>query len=175
MMRRLLKLIRGERGVTALEFALLAPAFCTFIVAIGNFGILFFAHSGLSAAVSEGARLATIDPRPSADQVAARINERKYGLNSADVVGPTVTFVEPTGGRPHFDIEMHYDVKLKLVFFDWPPYRISERRTVYVYSNLSRPTPTTSPTGTPTTTPTTTPSTTPTEEPCWHKNDKKCD
>jgi Flp pilus assembly protein TadG len=136
MMRRLLKMWRSERGASLVEFALIAPAFCTFIVAIGNLGILFFAHSGLTSAVAEGARYASIYPRPTNAQIIARINDRRYGMTTADITGPTVTACT-SNGRSCLDIQMSYVVRMNFVFFrafDWTTFTITERRRVFVYS-----------------------------------------
>jgi Flp pilus assembly protein TadG len=135
MRKGLLKLCRSERASTLLEFALLAPVFCTFVIAIGNFGILFFAKSGLSAAVAEGARYASIHPRPTNAQIIARINERRYGMNSAGITGPTIT-EGVSGGRAYVDIQMSYKATLNFVFFNWSTQDMVETRRVFTYTNL---------------------------------------
>lgn len=141
MMRRLLNLKRDVRGGGAVEFALIAPAFFTFIIAIANLGILFFAHSGLKSAVAEGARYASIFPKPSNALIAARITERRFGLNPADItVQPTVTDCT-YGGRPCVDITMAYKVRMNFVFFEafeWSTFDFSETRRAFVYpANIS--------------------------------------
>jgi len=136
MRQALRKLCRSERAATILEFALLAPVFCTFVLAIGNIGILFFAKSGLSAAVAEGARFASIHPRPSTDQIIARINERRYGMNSSAITGPTITPGTTADGRTYLDIQMSYNATLNFVFFDYTSQTMVERRRVFTYSNL---------------------------------------
>ncbi len=133
MMRRLRDLFRAQRGTSILEFALIAPAFCTFIVAIGNLGILFFAHSGLKSAVAEGARYASTYPKPSTDLIKARLAERRFGLNDADITGPEVTS-GTHDGRPYLDIQMTYKAKLNFIFFEWSSYTFTENRRVFVYS-----------------------------------------
>lgn len=137
MMIRLTKLKRDERGMSAVEFGLLAPAFCTFIIAIANLGIFFFAHSGIKSAVAEGARLASIHPRPTNDAIAARISERRFGVNPSDItVNPTVTNCT-SGGRACVDIQMAYRVKMNFVFFksfEWSTFQFTERRRVFVYN-----------------------------------------
>jgi Flp pilus assembly pilin Flp len=132
MMRRLLKLRRNERGMSAVEFALVAPAFCTFIIAIAQFGILFFAQSGLKSAVAEGARYANIYPRPSNDLILARITERRFGMDASKIVAPTIT-QGTAGGRTYLDIEMKYDAEMNFIFFTWSNLRLTEKRRVFVY------------------------------------------
>ena len=133
MMRRFSKLWRGERGVSLVEFALIAPALCTFLIAIANFGILFFAHSGLEAAVAEGALFANKFPTPDDAAIIARINDRRYGLDAAAITGPTITAGTNADGRRYLDIEMRYQMTMKFVFFNWPAYPIVEKRRVFIY------------------------------------------
>jgi Flp pilus assembly protein TadG len=139
-MIRLAKLKRDERGMSVVEFGLLAPAFFTFVIAIANLGIFFFAHSGLKSAVAEGARLASIHPRPTNDAIRARISERRFGVNPADITDPTVTNCTSDGtatGRPCVDIQMGYLVRMNFVFFksfEWSTIQLTERRRVFVYN-----------------------------------------
>jgi Flp pilus assembly protein TadG len=132
MMRRLRNLIRNERGNGIVEFALIAPAFVTFIIAISQFGILFFAESGLKSAVAEGARYATIYPRPTNAQIIARITDRKFGMDAANITDPTVTACT-SGGRSCLDISMGYKVDMDFVFFTWSTITLTENRRVFVY------------------------------------------
>ncbi len=135
MTGRLLRLKRNERGAGVVEFALIAPAFFTFIIAIANLGILFFAHSGLKSAVAEGARYASIYPRPTNAQIIDRITERRFGMNPTDITPPTVVDCT-SGGRPCVDIEMGYKVRMNFIFFqafEWSTFDFKERRRVFVY------------------------------------------
>lgn len=135
MMRRFLKLKRDNRGAGAVELALLAPVFFTLIIAIGNVGILFFAHSGLKSAVADGARFASIHPKPANAAIVDRITERRFGMNPADITAPTVVDCN-SGGRPCVDITMGYRVKMNFVFFksfQWSTFDLTERRRVFVY------------------------------------------
>lgn len=145
MMIRFAKLKRDDRGMSVVEFGLLAPAFITFVIAIANLGIFFFAHSGVKSAVAEGARLASIHPRPTNEAILARISERRFGVNAADITAPTVTNCTSDGtatGRPCVDIQMGYLVRMNFVFFksfSWSTFQITERRRVFVYdAGLSR-------------------------------------
>jgi len=49
-----------ERGVTAIEFALVAPAFLTLVVAVINVSLLGMSVASLHYAVEEGARCASV-------------------------------------------------------------------------------------------------------------------
>jgi Flp pilus assembly protein TadG len=141
MMGRLFRLRSSERGSSAVEFALIAPAFVALVLGIANLGIFFFAHSGLKSAVAEGARYASISPKPSNADIAARITERRFGLNEIDITeGPTVTDCTSDGtatGRPCVDIVMKYKVKMNWIFVgtgSWSAFDLTERRRAFVYA-----------------------------------------
>ena len=133
MNRGLSKLWRSDRGLSAVEFGLIAPALCTFIIAISQFGILFFANSGLKSAVAEGARYATIYPKPSNAQILARITDRKFGMDAANITAPTITS-GTVDGRSYIDISMSYKVQMDFIFFTWSEITLTESRRVFVYS-----------------------------------------
>lgn len=139
MMGRLVKIRKSERGSSAVEFALIAPAFLALILGIANLGIFFFAHAGLKSAVAEGARYASISPKPSNADIAARISERRFGLNPTDITAPTVTDCTADGtatGRPCVDIVMGYQVKMNWIFVgtgSWSTFNLTERRRAFVY------------------------------------------
>ncbi|HEX8534700.1 MAG TPA: TadE/TadG family type IV pilus assembly protein [Allosphingosinicella sp.] len=137
MTGRLLKLRRSESGSSAVEFALVAPAFLALVLGIANLGIFFFAHAGLKSAVAEGARYASISPKPDNDLIAARITDRRFGLNPADITAPTVTNCTD-GGRPCVDIQMGYQVKMNWIFVgsgSWSTFNLTERRRAFVYKD----------------------------------------
>jgi Flp pilus assembly protein TadG len=128
--RKLRRIGRDERGASVVEFALLAPVLVGFIIAISQLGLLFYANAGLGNAVSEGARLATLFPRPTNEQIAARINERRFGLDPAYVVGPTIVDGSDNG-TPYADITMSYAAPLNFIFYKVGPIRLTRTRRVY--------------------------------------------
>ena len=129
--RRTPGLRQDERGVTAIEFALLAPVLLAFIIGICQLGVLFMANAGLASAVSDGARLATIFPRPTDAQVIARINERRLGMVTSRITGPTITRGTTATGAAFADISMSYAVPLDFIFFTSAPITLTETRRVY--------------------------------------------
>ena len=90
-MRLLFRLKREDKGAAALEFALVAPVLILFIVGIAQFGVLFMANNGLRNAVGEGARYATIYPRPTNAQISQRLTDGRFGLQPSNITGPTYT------------------------------------------------------------------------------------
>ena len=132
-LRRVSDLLRNRRGAAALEFAFAAPILFVFIIGIAQLGILFFANSGLKSAVGEGARFATIYPKPSNEAIVTRITSRRFGLDPAYLTTPTVTECT-VGPRPCLDIEMSYAAPIDFLFFQTPPVTLVEKRRVFVQS-----------------------------------------
>ncbi|HEX8655174.1 MAG TPA: TadE/TadG family type IV pilus assembly protein [Allosphingosinicella sp.] len=133
-MRRLFaRMRRDRRGVSAVEFALIAPVFIFMIVAVAQFGALFYAHSALRNAVSEGARYATIYPRPSATEIIARVNANRATGNNGTYSTPTVVFAQDTAtGYWRATVSMTYTTNVNFLLFTWPNVTLSYSRRAYV-------------------------------------------
>ncbi len=130
MKRRSRCLARSEAGLSAVEFATLAPVLIGFILLIAQLGILFFANAGLKSAVGEGARLATVYPRPSSQQIIARITDQRFGLDPAYLTTPTVT-PGVLSGQEYLDIQVSHQVHF--MFFSTQPLTLVERRRAFVH------------------------------------------
>ena len=133
-MRLLRRLRLNERAAAALEFAILAPALILMIVGIGQLGILFMANAGLRNAVAEGARFATIWPRPSDTDIINRVTSSEFGLVPENMTTPTVTH-GVSGGANYVDITMSYNVPLNFIFFTTPPVTLTETRRAFVQAS----------------------------------------
>jgi len=133
-MRRLLSSLgRGNRGVSAVELALCLPIFLPLLMGIAQFGILFFANSGLAHAVGEGARLATIYPRPTDAQIIARMSDRRYGLDPSKLSAPTIQHGDASGAH-YVVISMSYTTTLDFIFFQSPAITLDQNRRVFTHS-----------------------------------------
>ena len=131
-MRMFKRLPKNERGASAVEFALIAPVLFGFIFGIAQLGILFFANAGLRNSVGEGARLATLYPRPSDEQIIAKITEKKFGLDPAYLVGPTIVKGTSADGAPFAEITMSYSAPMNFLMFDMGPIKLTKTRRVYI-------------------------------------------
>ena len=128
------KIARSNEGASAAEFALAAPVLFAFIVGIAQLGTLFFANSGLKAAVAEGARYATIYPRPKDEDIKKLITSRQFGLDSKYLSVPTVVSSK-VNGRTVLDISMTYSAPIDFIFFTTPAVNFVETRRVYVHAS----------------------------------------
>jgi Flp pilus assembly protein TadG len=125
------RILRDRRGAALLEFAFAAPVLIAFMIATAQIGIFFFAKSGIKSAVAEGARYATIFPRPTNQQIMDRINARRFGVDPTKVSGPVVTNC-PVSSRPCVQIEMSYTSRLNFIFFETAPITFVESRRAFV-------------------------------------------
>ena len=131
-LRHLIK--RDERGAAALEFALIAPLLLSLLYGICQFGILFFASSGLNTAVGEAARFATVWPTPTKTQIEDKLRSTQYGLATQYRVAPVVTPGPSTTDVQYYDITLSYSSPVNFIFYRTNPVTLSESRRVWVAS-----------------------------------------
>ena len=128
---RFRRLRRDARGVAAMEFGLVAPGLVLMIVGIAQLGILFMANAGLRNCVAEGARYATIWPRPSDTAIRNYITSHSFGHYATSLSTPTVTHGVDSGAN-YVDITVTYSVPLNFVFFTTPAVSLSATRRAYI-------------------------------------------
>lgn len=124
------RLWSNTEGASAVEFALSAGVLLLLMIGITQIGILFMANAGLRHAVGEGARYSTIYPLPSDTAIIAKVNDKRFGLNSAFIVGPTVTHGTESGAS-YTEVSMSYAVPLNFVFFSTSPVTLTETRRAF--------------------------------------------
>lgn len=129
-MRRRGGLRRDRRGVAAFEFALTAPFAIVLLVGISQLGLMFAANASLRHAVDEGARYATIYPRPSDSDISAMISHREFMMTSSRITGPSFSH-GTSDGVPYIDITMGYIAPMNFVLFSTPPITLSYTRRAY--------------------------------------------
>jgi len=122
---------RCRKGSAAAEFALALPVLVLFIAGIAQLGVLFAANAGLQQAIGEGARLATLFPRPDDATITARIRKAQFALNSAYLDAPTLTR-GVANGVPYIDISMTYRPPLNFIFFTGPQISMTRSRRAYL-------------------------------------------
>jgi len=133
LFRRLAGLRREIRGVSTIEFAFIAPLFVVMVVGMAQMGRLFYAHASLRNAVAEGARFATIDPRPGRAAIVARINAHRTPHDRASYGAPTITFAADAATREcTATIRMNYRLTLDFIFYQHGPITLDYRRDTWV-------------------------------------------
>lgn len=126
------KLLRSERGATALEFAFAAPILFTFVVGVGQLGTIFYANTGLQHALSEGARVAAVFPTPLHPEITAAVVNRKFGYDPANLENvPLITEGTDENGYRYIDLRLRYKVPLTLIAYQLP-ITLDQTRRVYL-------------------------------------------
>ena len=123
---------RDERGVAMIEMAFALPILLLFIFGIFQLGVILQANAGIQHALGEGARYATLYPKPADDLIQAKMANEVFGLN----VG---TFSAPTVGTPATTVctncrllTVNYTVTPNFIFFSGPQITLVRSKQVYV-------------------------------------------
>jgi len=79
---------KGEYAQALVEFAFVLPILLLLMVAIIDFGIIFYSQMALSNAAWEGARAGAtiIDPTQGDQEIIGAIHNAAYGLNTSQLV-----------------------------------------------------------------------------------------
>ncbi|GAY20837.1 MULTISPECIES: TadE/TadG family type IV pilus assembly protein [Sphingobium] len=124
------RLIRDQRGAAAIEFVLAVPPFIMLLMGALQLGIIACARTGLQHAVDEGARYASIFPRPTDAEIIAKVKSREFGLDPTYTNDPTV--VQGTQyGVSYREITMTYSRPLNFILYQTPAISISYTRRAY--------------------------------------------
>lgn len=97
---------RGERGVTAVEFALVAPVFLMFVLGIFDFGRLFFVKNTMQYAVGQTARFVMVNP------TSPQATVETYAAGQASAIFAGITF---TADAPGTDVDAGTGVSYRTI------------------------------------------------------------
>ncbi len=121
----------GSAGSTATEFALVLPVFLSLLFAVIESGIMLFAFTGLQNTASEAAREATLFPRRTDEQLLARVEASRFGLDPARLAAPQIVRgVE--GGQEFVEITLRYEARLGFGIASLPAITLSQTRRAYL-------------------------------------------
>lgn len=122
---------RSNRGVSALEAALILPIILFVLLGTLKFGEILYARSAMNSAVEEASRYATIYPTPSDTDIAARFRARSFGFMPSSVT-PTITRGAISATVKYIEVKATWSHSIDLVLFTVGPVNISARRRVYM-------------------------------------------
>lgn len=128
---KLLRMKRDERGAAVIEMAFALPALIIMLWALVQLGLVFRAMSGIQHALGQGARLATLYPRPDTDTIETAINDAVYGIGPGTfaITAP----VEGTqDGSNYLDLQVTYTQPTDLLFLPGPTITVSRSKRVWV-------------------------------------------
>lgn len=130
-MTGLKSLLRRTEGSAVIEFAVAAPVVIGMILGLMQLGVMFMADTGLRHAVDEGARLATVYPKPTEAAIRARVDATKFGLAQSRVTGPSVVY-GTVDGTQYAEVTMSYAMPVDFVFFKRPDKTVTKTRRAYM-------------------------------------------
>lgn len=133
MMRHLVKLARDPRGAAAIEMAFALPALIMLMWMVVQLGLVFRAMSGIQHGLGEGARMATLFPKPTDDAIQTRISDAVYGIGPGQFV--IATPVSGTAdGATYLDLQVTYTQETDLLIIPGPDISVSRSKRVWVAS-----------------------------------------
>lgn len=130
-MKLLHKLRRDDRGAAIIETAFALPVLIIMVWAVVQLGLVFRAISGIQHALGEGARLATIYPKPASDAITDRINDAVYGIGPGSFSEPTLVEGEEAGSD-YIDLTVSYTQQTDLLIIPGPTITVSRSKRVWV-------------------------------------------
>ena len=133
MTRFLNKMRRNERGAAVIEMAFALPALIVLMWMIVQLGLVFRAMSGIQHGLGEGARAATLYPKPSDTVIHDKIQDAVYGIGPGNFV--IATPVSGTAdGANYLDLRVTYTQETDMLLFPGPDISVSRSKRVWIAS-----------------------------------------
>ena len=132
-MRMFKKLKRHEGGAAVIEMAFALPALIILMWVIVQLGLVFRAMSGIQHGLGEGARAATLFPKPTDTAIKTKISDAVYGI------GPgSFTIATPVSGTSdgatYLDLKVTYTQNTDLLLLPGPTINVSRSKRVWIAS-----------------------------------------
>lgn len=130
MILRLARALARNRRGSATEFALTLPIWVITILAVVNIGRFFVARAGIQNGLGEAARVATLWPRQSEDQIRTAFANGTFGLSSSEA--PELDFSTGTAnGQAYIDLAVEYEPQFYLMFVQISPVTLNYSRRAF--------------------------------------------
>ena len=126
---------RDERGAAAIEMALALPILVSMIYGLFQVGLLYQANAGMQHALGEGARVATLYERytannvPSDAAIKGRMTAKLFGKGDGAFV-----VADPVTGTGYKDLKITYTKKMNFIFFNGPTITLTREKRAYTVS-----------------------------------------
>ena len=131
-MSRLAIIRNDERGVAAIEMAFALPILLLFVFGIFQFGVILHANAGMQHALGEGARYATLYPKPADNLIVDKMSNAVFGMNIGTFSTPTVTTPATSDCSNCRLLTVNYTVTPDFVFFTGPQITLVRTKRVYI-------------------------------------------
>ena len=130
-MSRLKLLRRDERGAAVIEFAIAVPVLILFIYGIFRIGLLFQANAGMQHALGEGARYATLYPKPADNLIVTKMTNEVFGMKVGTFGTPTVTTPSTATCTNCRELTVTFSITPDFLFFSGPVINLTRSKRVY--------------------------------------------
>ena len=125
------KIRRDEQGVAAVEMAFALPVLLLFVFGIFQIGVILQANAGMQHALGEGARFATLFPKPADTAIVTKMDESEFGMSVGTFNMPTISTPATTACTNCRDLQVTYTVTPNFVFFTAPAITLTRNKRVY--------------------------------------------
>ncbi|MFC7536833.1 TadE/TadG family type IV pilus assembly protein [Sphingomonas sp. GCM10030256] len=134
-------LFRDQQGTAIIELAFALPCFVILIWTILQLGLVYNANSGIQNALGQGARYATLFPKPTNSQIETKMSASVWGIKSgtftnkaADPVDDPATAGVDESKAGYKDLTVTYTQPTTLLIFPGPNVTITKSKRVWVAS-----------------------------------------
>jgi Flp pilus assembly protein TadG len=133
MMRMFAKLRRDQQGAAVIEMAFALPVIIIMMWMVVQLGLVFRAMSGIQHGLGEGARAATLFPKPSDTVIHDKISNAVYGIGPGNfVIATPVTGA--ADGATYLDLKVTYTQSTDLLLFPGPDISVARSKRVWIAS-----------------------------------------
>ena len=131
---RLLRNLRDDRrGTAIIELAFALPALIIMMWVIIQLGLVIRAMSGIQHGLGEGARYATLYPKPSDTAIKNKITQTVYGIGPGSFTIPTPVAGNADGAN-YLDLKVTYTQATDLLLLRGPTITVSRSKRVWISS-----------------------------------------
>ena len=132
-MIKLARLRRDSRGAAVIEMAFALPVLIMLLWMIVQLGLVFRAMSGIQHGLGEGARMATLFPKPTDTAIRTRITDAVYGIGPGSFTIPTPTS-GTADGATYLDLRVTYTQPTDLLIVPGPTISVTRSKRVWIAS-----------------------------------------
>lgn len=132
-MIKLAKLRSDSRGAAVIEMAFALPVLIMLLWMIVQLGLVFRAMSGIQHGLGEGARMATLFPKPTDAAIRTRITDAVYGIGPGSFNIPTPTS-GTADGATYLDLRVTYTQPTDLLIIPGPTISVTRSKRVWIAS-----------------------------------------
>ena len=132
-MRWLRNLRRSERGAAVIEMAFALPTLVIMLWMMVQMGLVFRAMSGIQHGLGEGARMATLYPKPTDTAIHDKIQDAVYGIGPGHFTIATPVTGSADGAN-YMDLKVTYTQSTDMLLFPGPDISVARSKRVWIAS-----------------------------------------